>query len=108
MKAPPDFSNAVVERAKVVDYLLGASTPASFAKSRFFGSLGSAAAAGHRLSVKGMNMITECDYVVLVRDPPHQDLYPAMWASSSMSTKARPPTRWNSSVWTEARFQSRH
>jgi hypothetical protein len=36
----PDFSKAVVDRAKVVDYLLGDRSIASRAKARFFQALG--------------------------------------------------------------------
>jgi hypothetical protein len=40
MAEKPDFAAGRVERAKVVDYLLGSSTVASRAKARFFLSLG--------------------------------------------------------------------
>jgi len=36
----PDFSKAVVDRAKIVDYLLGDRSIASRAKARFFEALG--------------------------------------------------------------------
>ena len=40
MNERPDFSKAVVDRTKVVDYLLGDRSIASRAKARFFGALG--------------------------------------------------------------------
>jgi hypothetical protein len=40
MAERPDLSNATVDRAKIVDYLLGSGSIASRAKARFFESLG--------------------------------------------------------------------
>lgn len=40
MSDPPAFASAIVERSKVVDYLLGSGSIASRAKARFFASLG--------------------------------------------------------------------
>jgi hypothetical protein len=40
MEQRPEFASAVVDRSKVVDYLLGSGSIASRAKGRFFGSLG--------------------------------------------------------------------
>ena len=40
MELPPDFRYARVDRTKILDYLLDATTPRSAAKSRFFRSVG--------------------------------------------------------------------